>query len=265
MAEHHTQGREGQGARRRRNNRKSYSSRHRMPRQEEPKAKSTSFVQKVLNFFGFGKGDGKGENRQKQHQNRENKPKPPQKVRVAKPRNNGNKGGNPAAPKKDKPRRERKLNNQPVKNGRIYVGNLSFEATESEVEDLFKGFGNVRSVEIVYNSHTFKSKGFGFVEMQRQDDAQRAVDTLHGQPFMGRELLVRAANERTPQEEGAAEAGKPDTPAQEAPAPAETPAEAPAPVETPAPAPAEPMVEVNFAQQSGVTATVVEPPAEQQQ
>ena len=239
-----------------------------MPRQEEPRGNSTSFVQKVLNFFGFGKGNGKEENRQKKQQDRANKPKPPQKVRVAKTRGNNAKGGNPAAPKKDKPRRERKLNNQPVKNGRVYVGNLSFEATESEVEDLFKGFGNVRKVEIVYNTHTFKSKGFGFVEMQRQDDAQRAVDTLHGQPFMGRELLVRAANERTPQEEGAAEAGKPEAPAEapapvEAPAPAEAPAE-PAPAE-PAPAPAEPVVEVSFAPQAGVTATVVEPPAEQQQ
>ena len=236
-----------------------------MPRQEEPKSNSPTFVQKVLNFFGFGKANGKADNKGKKQQS-ENKPKPPQKVRVAKPRNNnnnGNKAGNPAAAKKEKPRRERKLNNQPVKNGRIYVGNLSFEATESEVEDLFKGFGNVRKVEIVYNTHTFKSKGFGFVEMQRQDDAQRAVDTLHGQPFMGRELLVRAANERTEEE------AKQKTPADApAPAPAEAPVEsapAEAAPEAPAPAPAEPVVEVNFAPQAGVTATVVEPPSEQQQ
>ena len=246
MAEHHTQGREGQGARRRRNHRKSYSSRHRMPRKEEPKSNPTSFVQKVLNFFGFGKskGNGKADVQKKLH---EDKPKPPQKVRVAKPRTN-NKGGNPAA--KEKPRRERKLNNKPVKNGRIYVGNLSYEASESEVEDLFKGFGRVRSVEIIYNTHTFKSKGYGFVEMCHQEDAQRAVDVLHGQPFMGRELLVRAANERNAADEGAAEANKPAEPKQEQPAPQ---------VQQ-----EDPALQVNFSPETGVTATVVEPPAEQQ-
>ena len=244
-----------------------------MPRPEEPKESSASFVDKVLNFFGFGKKKG-NEGRKKQRKNNnqqgESKPKPPQKVRIAKPRSN-NKGGNPAAaPKKDKPRRERKLNNKPVQNGRVYVGNLSFEATESEIEDLFKGFGDVRKVEIVYNSHTFKSKGFGFVEMRRQEDAQRAVDVLHGQPFMGRELLVRAANERPTEGEKPAEQPaeqKQDAPAE---APAEQPVEAPAPAEEPAPAEApapaaEPVVEVSFAPQSGVSVEVTEPPAEQQQ
>ena len=238
-----------------------------MPRQEEPKGNSPSFVQKVLSFFGFGKKNGQAEGKKKQRQNGAGKPKAPQKVRVAKPRSN-NKGGNPAAAK-EKPRRERKLNNQPVRNGRIYVGNLSFEATESEVEDLFKGFGNVRSVEIIYNTHTFKSKGYGFVEMYHQDDAQRAVDVLHGQPFMGRELLVRAANERTAPEGEAPAQGqaepKRQEPAEQAPAPAaEAPAPAEAPAAEPAPAPAEPVVEVNFAPQSGVSVAVEEPPAEQQ-
>ena len=237
-----------------------------MPRPEEPKESSTSFVDKVLNFFGFGKKKGnEGSKKQRKNNNKqqgESKPKPPQKVRVAKPRSNNNKGGNPAAtPKKDKPRRERKLNNKPVQNGRIYVGNLAFEATESEIEDLFKGFGDVRKVEIVYNSHTFKSKGFGFVEMRNQEDAQRAVDVLHGQPFMGRELLVRAANERSAE----VPAEQPAPAPAEAPAPVEAPAPAPEPAEAPAPAAAEPVVEVSFAPQSGVSVEVTEPPAEQQQ
>ena len=234
MAEHHTQGRDGQGSRRRKN-RKSYGSRHRMPRPEQPEKKKESFVQKVLKFFGFGKKDGKDGDKKK-----EGKPTPPQKVRVAK---TNNKGGNPAA-KKDRPRRERPQNNQPLRNARLYVGNLSYEATESEIEDLFKGFGNVRSVEIIYNTHTYKSKGYGFVEMQRMDDAQRAVDVLHGQPFMGRELMVRAANERTTNDTEKQQ--KPDAAkkAEEAPAaepPAEEPAPAPEqPAEAPAPAPEQP-------------------------
>lgn len=84
----------------------------------------------------------------------------------------------------------------PKDSSRLYIGNLSYEATESDIEDLFKGIGDVRSVEIIYNPHTHKSKGYGFVEMRMLDDATRAVEVLHDQPFMGRNLTVGAANER---------------------------------------------------------------------
>ena len=78
----------------------------------------------------------------------------------------------------------------------------------------------MRSVEIIYNPRTYKSKGYAFVEMQMLEDAQRASEVLHGQPFMGRELMVSAASERPEQTE------KPEVKA-ETPAP-EQPAEAPA-------------------------------------
>ena len=116
----------------------------------------------------------------------------------------------------------------PTRNGRLYVGNLSYEATEAELEDLFKGFGNVRSVEIIYNPRTYKSKGYAFVEMQLLEDAQRAAEVLHGQPFMGRELMVSAASERpeqTDKPEEQVEEKAEEKPA--APAPAEA-SEAPA-------------------------------------
>jgi RNA recognition motif-containing protein len=113
----------------------------------------------------------------------------------------------------------------PTRNGRLYVGNLSYEATEAELEDLFKGFGNVRSVEIIYNPRTYKSKGYAFVEMQMLEDAQRAAEVLHGQPFMGRELMVSAASERP---EGTDKPEESETPVEKKAAPAEeTPAEAP--------------------------------------
>lgn len=98
--------------------------------------------------------------------------------------------------------RTRKAPKMPVDSPRLYVGNLSYEASESDIEDLFKGIGSVDSVEIIYNPRTHKSKGYGFVEMRNMDDALRSVEVLHEQPFMGRNLTVSAANERDAANDG---------------------------------------------------------------
>jgi len=76
---------------------------------------------------------------------------------------------------------------------RLYLGNLSYDTTEHDLEDLFKGIGTVRNVEIVYNRHTHRSKGYGFLTMLSVEDAKRAVEILHDQPFMGRNLVVNGA------------------------------------------------------------------------
>lgn len=185
MAEHYTKGRQGQGARRRGKN--NYRHRHqRMPRPEAAPVRKPSLIKRILGFFGFGKKNAAQEEKGKSAKtgNRQ-----PQKVRVAK---TNNRGGNPAA----KGGRRRATSTPPTDKARLYVGNLSYETTESELEDLFKGFGSVRSVEIIYNSRTYKSKGYAFVEMCQLDDARRAAEVLHGQPFMGRELMVSAASEK---------------------------------------------------------------------
>ena len=217
MAEHHTQGRQGQGARRRRNN-KGRPYRRRMPRQEQP-APKPSLLQRILSFFGIGK----KKDAAKKDNRKNDKRKPKENVRIAKGRSN--QGGNPAA--RQEKQRRRPASVAPTRNARLYVGNLSYEASEAELEDLFKGFGNVRSVEIIYNTRTYKSKGYAFVEMQKLEDAQRAAEVLHGQPFMGRELMVSAASERpenadkpeeTPAEapaEAAAEPAAPEAPAED--------------------------------------------------
>lgn len=80
-----------------------------------------------------------------------------------------------------------------VESKRLYVGNLSYDASEYDLEDLFKGVGSVRNIEIVYNRNTHKSKGYGFVEMGNIDEARRAVEVLHDQPFMGRKMVVNGA------------------------------------------------------------------------
>lgn len=73
------------------------------------------------------------------------------------------------------------------------MGNLSFDATEADLEELFKGVGRVVSVEIVTNRHTQRSKGFAFVQLQTIEEAKRAVDELHDKEYMGRKLLVSGA------------------------------------------------------------------------
>jgi RNA recognition motif-containing protein len=73
------------------------------------------------------------------------------------------------------------------------VGNLSFDAAENDLSELFNGVGIVRSVEIVTYKDTEKSKGFGFVTMSAIEEAKRAVEELHDKEFMGRKLVVSGA------------------------------------------------------------------------
>jgi hypothetical protein len=87
---------------------------------------------------------------------------------------------------------------------RLYVGNLSFDATESDLHELFSGLGIVQTVEVVSNRQTQRSKGFGFVQMQTIDEAKRAVSELHDKEYMGRKLVVsgaKAADRREDREE----------------------------------------------------------------
>jgi RNA recognition motif. (a.k.a. RRM, RBD, or RNP domain) len=105
------------------------------------------------------------------------------------------------------PRERREQVKAEIESTRLYIGNLSYDAAESDIEDLFKGVGPVRSVEIVYNKHTHKSKGYGFVEMLHIDEAKRSVEVLHDQHFMGRKLIVsgaKAKNEFNDQDEHSA-------------------------------------------------------------
>ncbi|MBI3990943.1 MAG: hypothetical protein HY350_02225 [Candidatus Omnitrophica bacterium] len=75
----------------------------------------------------------------------------------------------------------------------IFVGNLSFAAKEADVKKLFEGFGNVVSVKIVMEKKGTKSRGFGFVQMPDEQEAQAAIAALSGNEFMGRPLNVMPA------------------------------------------------------------------------
>ncbi len=169
-------------SRRPRNRRPGYQkNRAARPEQPAPAAKKPSFWQKITRLF-----SGETEaNAAKDPYG--SSPKP------ARPRDSGR----PSGPKPD--RKPRKPEAVEVTSPRLYVGNLSFDAVESDLQELFSGAGAVANVEIVINRHTQRSKGFGFVQMQTIEEALRAVEALHDKEYMGRKLVVsgaKAADER---------------------------------------------------------------------
>jgi RNA recognition motif-containing protein len=80
----------------------------------------------------------------------------------------------------------------------IYVGNLSFDTSEEDLQHAFAGFGTVTSVAIIKDKFSGESRGFGFVEMANSAEAKKAIDGLNGTQFRGRTLNV---NEARPREE----------------------------------------------------------------
>ncbi|MCP4004981.1 MAG: RNA-binding protein [bacterium] len=78
---------------------------------------------------------------------------------------------------------------------KIYVGNLSWSATEADLRDLFGAYGEVQSAAVVTDRETGRSRGFGFVEMA-QADAEKAISELDGQDHQGRALRVNEAQQK---------------------------------------------------------------------
>jgi RNA recognition motif-containing protein len=97
------------------------------------------------------------------------------------------------APQSSSPRPQRKPEPVEVSSPRLYVGNLSFDASESDLFDLFNGVGHVQNAEVVSYRHNQRSKGFAFVQMQTIEEAKRAVEELHDKEFLGRKLVVSGA------------------------------------------------------------------------
>jgi RNA recognition motif-containing protein len=140
--------------------------RGRFQEQRAPAPKKT-FWQRVAAFFG-GNGGGQrkptpqSRNGQQQQQQQQSRPaRKPEAIEVTSPR--------------------------------LYVGNLSFDATESDLFELFNGVGHVQNAEVVSYRHNQRSKGFAFVQMQTIEEAKRAVEELHDKEFLGRKLVVSGA------------------------------------------------------------------------
>ncbi len=75
----------------------------------------------------------------------------------------------------------------------IYVGNLNYKVQENNLKELFEAYGTVDSVKIVQDKISGRSKGFGFIEMPNDSEAQSAIDNLNNSEFMGRKLVANQA------------------------------------------------------------------------
>jgi len=83
---------------------------------------------------------------------------------------------------------------------KIFVGNLSWDVADKDLMELFSAYGNVSEASALKDRDTGKSRGFGFVTMENDEEAKAAIDALNGKELMGRPLTV---NEARPREEGA--------------------------------------------------------------
>ena len=85
---------------------------------------------------------------------------------------------------------------------KIYVGNLSYNVTSSDLEQLFTQHGQVQSAEVIQDRATGRSKGFGFVEMGSDEEATAAINALNGAEHDGRNLTVNEAKPKEPRSGG---------------------------------------------------------------
>ena len=80
---------------------------------------------------------------------------------------------------------------------KVYVGNMSYETSQADLEQMFGDHGTVESAQIIMDRDTGRSKGFGFIEMSSDDEAQAAITALDGKDSGGRALKVNEAKPRT--------------------------------------------------------------------
>jgi len=86
-------------------------------------------------------------------------------------------------------------------NTKLYVGNLLYEVTDEDLKNQFSTFGNVVSATVIRYQDTGRSKGFGFVEMATEEEAKKAIETMNGQDFKGRKMVVSEARPPKPRGE----------------------------------------------------------------
>jgi RNA recognition motif-containing protein len=79
---------------------------------------------------------------------------------------------------------------------KLFVGNLSFNTTENDLQDAFAAFGTVTEANLMMDRMTGRPRGFGFITMSSADEAQKAIDGMHGQDLGGRALTVNVAKPR---------------------------------------------------------------------
>jgi RNA recognition motif-containing protein len=78
----------------------------------------------------------------------------------------------------------------------IYIGNLSYQVTQEDVESIFNDYGSVKRVQLITDRETGRMRGFGFVDMSDEDEEDNAIENLNGARWMGRALKVNKARPR---------------------------------------------------------------------
>lgn len=187
MAEYQTH--DGGGQRRRRRGGRNHGNRSGRP-PGPPSSKSTpkpTGFERFLNIVSFGL---LGKPAAKPSSNRPNRTETSSSGGATRPPR-----ANASDPRPPREPREPRPSSPPaeVTTDRLYIGNLSYDATESDLFELFNGVGKVTNAEVVVNSRTQRSKGFAFITMASVDEAKRAVAELHGKEFMGRSLQISGA------------------------------------------------------------------------
>ncbi len=89
-----------------------------------------------------------------------------------------------------------------MNSNKLYVGGLPYQVTEDKLREIFSAHGTVESATVISDRMTGRSRGFGFVEMSSQEEAQAAIDTLNGTDLEGRKLTVNEAKPRQPRSGG---------------------------------------------------------------
>ncbi len=92
----------------------------------------------------------------------------------------------------------------------IYVGNLSYDVSEENLQQVFEAFGQVTSARIIKDKYTGQSRGFGFVEMGEQAQAQEAMKSLNGKELMGKQIRLKEAYAPTGQGRSGRQGGRPN-------------------------------------------------------
>jgi RNA recognition motif-containing protein len=90
---------------------------------------------------------------------------------------------------------------------KLYVGNLSYNTTEDGLRNLFSGFGTVASAKIIFDRETGNSKGFGFIEMSTDEEANKAISGTNGHELEGRQLRVNEAIDKPRRDRGSGNYG----------------------------------------------------------
>ncbi len=95
---------------------------------------------------------------------------------------------------------------------KLFVGNLSYQATEEDLRELFQQAGTVESVRIITDQFTGRPRGFGFVEMSTKEEAERAIEQLNGRLFRDRNLVVNEARPQPNRGQGGSRGGRREGP-----------------------------------------------------